>query len=1299
LKDIMKIHARYLLIAAVVSILSLLVLPGSSARLTGNKPVKVDRLNVEAALDDPPSADLGVTKSGPDTVTAGANITYTITVINSGPDPAASTTLSDTLPATMTFVSLSSPTGWSCLTPAVGAGGAVTCTHPSLAITSGDVFTLVVNVTTDVSPGTFFTNTATISSTTQDPNDENNSSTAATGVMGTSAEVGVTKFANTDTSLPDRDVVYTITVSNKGPDAAADVTLNDTQSQINPGDPFFTPMPGTMTFVSLSSPAGWSCTAPAPGASGPVSCTKLSLAVSSDQVFTLVVHIPSGTANGTLFINTATVSSSTSDPNPDNNSYSAGTTAVTCLSNPVVTTTNDAGAGSLRQAISDACDGATITFDMNQVTSPITLTTGELVIGKNLTIQEPGANLLTVQRSTAGGTPLFSLFNIAQNVTVTISGLTLSNADSGQNGGAIRNAGTLTLTGLTLSNNHTTAGGAAIFNTGTGTATISNSTFSNNRADVFAAIYNQNGTLTISNSTLNGNTNQQNFPGAAIFSEVNTSLTNVTNCTISQNTGQGGAVFQNGGGGAVGKVNLKNSIVSGNSGGDVSGITDNGNNLIGGSPLLAPLSNYGGPTQTMALLPGSPAINAGTSTGAPTTDQRGISRVGAVDIGAFESRGFTVAATSGSSQSTPILSAFGSPLLATVSSAFSEPLAGGVVTFAAPSSGASGTFPGNVTTTTATIDAGGVATSPTFTANGTAGGPYNVVASIGTGLPTVNFALTNLKGNQTITFGALANKTFGDPDFTVSATATSGLTVSFAASSQCTVTGSTVHLTGAGSCTITASQAGDPNFNAATSVPHGFTIGKSNQTITFGALANKAFGDPDFSVSATATSGLPVSFTASGQCTVSGNTVHITSAGSCTITAKQAGDTNYNAAPDVAQIFTIANRALITLSQSNYNVNESTGFVTITVNRTGDLSVPVSVDYATDDTGSSNVCSTLNSGMASARCDFGLTLGTLKFAATETQKTFVIPITQDSYTEGLEMFTVNLSNLTGTGAAFATPSSATVTISDSAAPAPNASDDADAFVRQHYRDFLHREADPAGLAFWTNQIASCGNDAGCRDIKRINVSAAFFLSIEFQQSGILVRSFYVAALDRPLTNNMPAFVEFERDTQAVQRGVIVGQGNWQQTLNDNRDAFMKDFVLRAEFVGLYPTTDTPTQYVDKLYMHAAVTPATPAERQAAIDEFIGTTHPSLAEDAGARGRALLRVTQNAAFQQREMNRSFVQMEYFGYLRRNPNDAPDGNFAGYDFWVSKLNQFNGNFIQAEMVKAFIVSGEYRRRFGP
>src|SRR5437016_10833710 len=111
------------------------------------------------------------------------------------------------------------------------------------------------------------------------------------------------------------------------------------------------------------------------------------------------------------------------------------------------------------------------------------------------------------------------------------------------------------------------------------------------------------------------------------------------------------------------------------------------------------------------------------------------------------------------------------------------------------------------------------------------------------------------------------------------------MAVSYSATGNTRVRRNTVHLTGAGACTITASQAGNANFNPATDVPQSFNIAKANQTITFNALANKTFGDADFNLSATASSGLSVSFTATGNCTVSGNTVHLTGAGSCTITA------------------------------------------------------------------------------------------------------------------------------------------------------------------------------------------------------------------------------------------------------------------------------------------------------------------------------------------------------------------------------------------------------------------------------
>jgi hypothetical protein len=114
-----------------------------------------------------------------------------------------------------------------------------------------------------------------------------------------------------------------------------------------------------------------------------------------------------------------------------------------------------------------------------------------------------------------------------------------------------------------------------------------------------------------------------------------------------------------------------------------------------------------------------------------------------------------------------------------------------------------------------------------------------------------------------------------------------------------------VHLTGAGTCTVTAAQGGDANFNAAPPVSQSFEVAKADQEITFDPLEDKALGDPDFTVAATADSDLPVSFTATGKCTVRGARVHLTARGSCTLTASQRGNANYNAAENVAQSFAI----------------------------------------------------------------------------------------------------------------------------------------------------------------------------------------------------------------------------------------------------------------------------------------------------------------------------------------------------------------------------------------------------------
>jgi len=391
----------------------------------------------------------------------------------------------------------------------------------------------------------------------------------------------------------------------------------------------------------------------------------------------------------------------------------------------------------------------------------------------------------------------------------------------------------------------------------------------------------------------------------------------------------------------------------------------------------------------------------------------------------------------------------------------------------------------------------------------------------------------------------------------------------------------------------------------------------------------------------------------------------------------------------------------IRFSSADFNTTESSGSTTITVERVGDTSQAVTVDYATSDNSGATTapCSTTNH-FASSRCDYTTSLGTLRFAAGESSKTFVVLISQDIYVEGLESLTVALSNLTG-GAAFATPSTATLTITDDATePATNPIDTADVFVRQHYHDFLNREPDASGLAFWANQITECQQPgATCNaDERRVNVSAAFFVSIEFQETGYLVYKFYKAAYGNIAGAPVPVRLnELLPDTQQIGQGVVVGVGNWQTVLENNKVAYAQDFVSRARFTADYPTTLLPTQFVDALFLKAGVSPST-SERDLAVNEFGGAPNTT---NIAARGRALRRIAENPTFTQQEFNRAFVLMQYFGYLRRNPNDAPEPglNFDGYNFWLGKLNQFNGNYIAAEMVKAFITSGEYRQRFGP
>jgi hypothetical protein len=254
------------------------------------------------------------------------------------------------------------------------------------------------------------------------------------------------------------------------------------------------------------------------------------------------------------------------------------------------------------------------------------------------------------------------------------------------------------------------------------------------------------------------------------------------------------------------------------------------------------------------------------------------------------------------------------------------------------------------------------------------------------------------------------------------------------------------------------------------------------------------------------------------------------------------------------------------------------------------------------------------------------------------------------------------------------------------------------FVEQQYSDFLNRGSDTAGSDFWTNDLALCGIDAECMAAKRINVSAAFFLSIEFKQTGYLVYRIYKAAYGNLPGKPVPLKIEeFLPDTQRVGTGVVVKQPGWEQLLENNKQLFLSEFVSLPRFGSAYPDSVSPAQFVDTLFINAGVTPSG-NDRAAAIEVF-GTASTSI--DKAARARALRLVAENPSLDQQERNKAFVLMQYFGYLRRNPYDAPELtlDYQGYNFWLAKLNDFNGDFAAAEMVKAFLDSSEYRQRFNP
>ena len=362
-----------------------------------------------------------------------------------------------------------------------------------------------------------------------------------------------------------------------------------------------------------------------------------------------------------------------------------------------------------------------------------------------------------------------------------------------------------------------------------------------------------------------------------------------------------------------------------------------------------------------------------------------------------------------------------------------------------------------------------------------------------------------------------------------------------------------------------------------------------------------------------------------------------------------------------------ATPAALQFSTASFSANEIDERAVVTVTRSGNLSAASSVVVETSDGAGLSPCDQAT-GYASARCDYTAVAETVRFAAGESARTIAVPLVNDAHTEGSETFVVELGY--AENAFVSGQGTAVVTIADSMRSGANPIDDTRTFVRQHYLDFLNREPDAPGLAGWMSVLNNChlqgglgSNDPSC---DRVAVSSAFYRSPEFQSLGYLVYRYYEAALGR-----QPQLFEFTADLRRI------SGFQTDEQREANKQELMSNYVNRGEFLQRYGNTSN-AEYVDRLARVAGVPLA---------------AHQSLVSNLNAgqmtRAQVLRAVIQDdPAVYNKFFNKGFVVMQYFGYLRRDPDPL-------YLDWIALLNQ-TGDYRR--MVFNFVNSAEYRARFG-
>ncbi|MGI8566328.1 MAG: Calx-beta domain-containing protein, partial [Pyrinomonadaceae bacterium] len=368
-------------------------------------------------------------------------------------------------------------------------------------------------------------------------------------------------------------------------------------------------------------------------------------------------------------------------------------------------------------------------------------------------------------------------------------------------------------------------------------------------------------------------------------------------------------------------------------------------------------------------------------------------------------------------------------------------------------------------------------------------------------------------------------------------------------------------------------------------------------------------------------------------------------------------------------VYEIYAPATVAFKSAAYSVAENAGSAIITVARGGDTSGEATVNY-----GASN-------GSASDKSDYTTAIGTLRFAAGETEKTFNVFVADDAYVESGE--TVNLTLSNAIGATLGATSAAVLTITDNdTAASQNPVYDPRFFVRQHYVDFLNREPDTAGFNDWVRVLENCQPDGGglasSPACDRVHVSSGFYRSPEFGERGYWIYRFYEAALGR-----LPLYAEFIPDMSRLSGFQTPAEQE------SNKTAFVNDFMARPEFAARFGGLTTAAQaqaFVEKLEMTAGVKVAEPLRAQLISEMASGQ------KTAAQTVRAFVESQQ---VWDKFFYRGFVAMQYFGYLRRDPETA------GYNDWVDVLTNGRGQIVKGDyrhLIFGFIYSTEYRARFG-